>query len=106
MPWVETTTENDILYSMEPSKLDRIHEERKAIQYEVKSRLSGALTGAFGLVAALAWNDAVKALIEYFYPAKDANGLGTKFLYAIVVTLLVSIAVYFLTKFFSDKEKK
>lgn len=85
--------------------IEQLKEEERALRSAVKERISTALTGAFGLVAALAWNDAVKALIDYFYPASKGGDLGPKFLYAIVVTLIVSIAVYFLTKFFATEKK-
>ncbi len=88
------------------TRLERIQEERRALQHAVKERLSTALTGAFGLVAALAWNDAVRAAIDYFYPPSKGSDLGPKFLYAVIITLVVSIAFYVITKFFADKEKK
>ncbi|MEK7631799.1 MAG: DUF5654 family protein [Patescibacteria group bacterium] len=45
------------------------------------------LTGALGLIAALAWNEAVKALFEQIFGA--ANGLAAKFAYAVIVTVIV-----------------
>jgi uncharacterized membrane protein (DUF106 family) len=90
---------------MELNAFEKIKEEQKAIRTAVKERVSTAMMGAFGLVAALAWNDAIKALIEYFYPANQGAGLGPKFLYAIIVTIIVAIAVYLLTKFFTDEKK-
>ncbi len=45
------------------------------------------LTGALGLVAALAWNEAVKALFAKIFG--EANGLIAKFAYAIIVTIII-----------------
>jgi uncharacterized membrane protein YccC len=90
----------------EQSRFSRLREEEKAIRRAVKERVSTAMTGAFGLVAALAWNDAVKSLIDYFYPAAQGNNIWPKFLYAIIVTIVVSLAVYALTKLFANKEEK
>ncbi len=47
------------------------------------------LTAAFGLVAALAWNAAIQALITEFI-SKD-NGLIGQFVYAIIVTVIAVV---------------
>lgn len=44
--------------------------------------------GGFSLVAALAWNDAIRGLFEKIFPGQNA-GLVAKFVYAIVITLVV-----------------
>jgi len=55
---------------------------------EIKKQTTGYMMAAFGLVAGLAWNDAIKSLIEAFYPFAK-NGLFAKFFYAILITLMV-----------------
>ena len=45
---------------------------------------------AFGLVAALAWNEAIKALIDQVLP--KGQGLVPRFIYAVLVTVLVVVA--------------
>jgi hypothetical protein len=42
---------------------------------------------AFALVAGLAWNEAIKSLIDRYLPA--TTGLYSKFAYAFVLTLVV-----------------
>ena len=61
---------------------------------EFRERISGYIIGAFGLVASLAWNDAITALIEKIFPlGKDT--VVAKFIYALLITvILVVIAVY------------
>jgi len=54
---------------------------------EVFERVSVLLTTAFGLVAALAWNDAIKALFVALFGT--AGTLIAMFSYAIVVTIVV-----------------
>lgn len=49
----------------------------------------GNLVAAFGLIAALAWNEAVKSLINNFIP--QGQGTLSLFIYAISVTLLAVI---------------
>jgi hypothetical protein len=64
------------------------------------------ITAAFGLVAALAWNEAIKAAVhEILGPDSTLAGL---FIYAILVTILAVIMVIMITrsaKKLSDKVK-
>ncbi|MDP1884245.1 MAG: DUF5654 family protein [Candidatus Moranbacteria bacterium] len=63
---------------------------------ELRNKSFSYITTAFGLVAGLAWNEAIKALIERFFPM-STGGMIAKFIYAIVITiLLVFISVYIL----------
>jgi hypothetical protein len=55
---------------------------------EIKKQTSGYMMAALGLVAGLAWNDAIKSLIEAFYPFAK-YGLFAKFFYAVLITLVV-----------------
>lgn len=54
---------------------------------QVKTQIITLLTGAIGLIAALAWNEAVKALFVQIFG--EANGLAAKFGYAVIVTVVV-----------------
>ncbi len=62
-----------------------------AISKEVVDKIAALLTAAFGLVAALAWNDAIKSAIE---------SLGFQvygpWLYAIVVTVLAVVVTLYI----------
>ena len=60
------------------------------MQDAVREKLLTYLGGAFALVAGLAWNDAVKALIEVLFPL-STDGLVAKFSYATLVTVFVVI---------------
>lgn len=54
------------------------------------------VTTAFGLVAGLAWNDAIQKLIETLVGTGDAlNGL---FIYAIVVTIIAVVVTIILAR--------
>ena len=71
---------------------------------ELKKRSFGYITTAFGLVAGLAWNEAIKAFIEHFFPLSQ-SGMIAKFVYAVFITvLLVIISVYILQV--PEKEKE
>ncbi|MBI5038070.1 MAG: hypothetical protein HZC01_05210 [Candidatus Kerfeldbacteria bacterium] len=63
----------------------------------MREKTAGYIVAALGLVAGLAWNDAVRALIDALFPL-STNALWMKFVYAIVVTLLVvAVSVQLLT---------
>lgn len=53
-------------------------------------------SAALGLVAALAWNDAIKETMTQFLGGDD--GLGAKYTYAILVTLVAVVVVLTLAK--------
>lgn len=54
---------------------------------EVLDKLVELVTAAFGLVAALAWNTAIQELFAAIFP--EAGDLIAKFLYAVLVTVIV-----------------
>lgn len=56
-------------------------------------------TTGFGLVAALAWNDAVRTFIEeYIKPyTPGGSGLVSQIIYAVIITLLAVTITYQLT---------
>ena len=76
----------------------------KEIKTQIRSQTAGYIAGALGLVAGLAWGDAIKALIEDLFPFAK-SGLLAKFIYAVLVTLIVVIVSRYLFKS-STSEKK
>jgi len=84
--------------------------EEKAFKVLVLETIAALMTAAFGLIAALAWNEAIKALIaEYLSAGSAITGL---FIYAIVVTIIAIIATLFIARSLgklkaqAEKEKK
>ena len=74
----------------------KIKEEGKELQREVKIKLSTYITAAIGFVVGLAWNDAIKAFIEYLFPLQK-NSVTAKFFYAALITIiLVLVTAYIL----------
>lgn len=69
---------------------------------EFKEKTITLILGGFGLVAALAWNEAVKSLFETFF--EKSNELIGKFLYAIIVTIIIVIVSMRLKKIAEKKE--
>jgi TRAP-type C4-dicarboxylate transport system permease small subunit len=71
--------------------LDR---QRRAFQAEVLDKMSGLATAAFGLVAALAWNNAIQSFFKRYYPTPDdPNALGALTLYATAVTVIAVVVI-------------
>ena len=75
------------------------------IKSEIKARTMGYIGAGFGLVAGLAWNDAIKVLIEYLFPFPQST-IFAKFLYAIVITVAVVILLGYLEKILNPKKEK
>ncbi len=66
------------------------------LKKEVLETMATLITTAFGLVAALAWNEAIQVLIEEFISPEDA--LVGVLIYAILVTLLAVIATILIAR--------
>lgn len=79
--------------------LKEIEETKKA----AKERMLTLILAGFGLVAALAWNDAIQTLFKVLFPKSE--GVIGKFIYAIIVTIIVVIISLQLKKTF-EKNKK
>jgi uncharacterized membrane protein YidH (DUF202 family) len=59
------------------------------LKVEVLDKIAALVTAAFGLVAALAWNEAIKAIFKEIFGTADA--VGPMLIYAIVVTIVAVI---------------
>ncbi|OPX58509.1 MAG: hypothetical protein A4E25_01621 [Methanobacterium sp. PtaB.Bin024] len=64
--------------------------QAEEVKGQVLQTIATLLTTAFGLIAALAWNEAIKALILELLPQQD--GLTGLFIYAIIITVIAVIA--------------
>lgn len=74
-----------------------------ALKKEVTQRTVGYITAGLGLVAGLAWNDAIKSLIELLFPAETST-IILKFAYALIFTVvLVVITIQLNHLFTKDK---
>lgn len=82
------------------SNLQKIKQEGAELKEAVREKTLGYVLTAFGLVAGLAWNEAIKGLIDYFFPAQQGNGLWVKFVYAVVITLAVVVMSFYLMRVF------
>jgi len=82
---------------------------KKNIRQELIKQMATLATAGFGLVAALAWNEAIQTFIrEYLNPyIASGTGVASKFIYAVVITAIAVFVTYQLTKLAGeDKEDK
>ncbi|MBS3140567.1 hypothetical protein J4405_00310 [Candidatus Woesearchaeota archaeon] len=61
------------------------------MKVEVVDKLSALITAGFGLVAALAWNDTIKALVAKFF-GSPGDQITAMIVYALIITLVAVIA--------------
>lgn len=75
-------------------------EKEKSFKQELAEQLITLSTTGFGLVAALAWNEAIQTFvndyINKFFP--NQSGAISKFIYAIIITLFAVFITYQLSK--------
>ena len=69
-------------------------------QKELLKQMITLSTSGFGLVAALAWNDAIQAFVKEYIDQYISVGSGiiSRFIYAIIITGLAVLVTYQLTK--------
>lgn len=78
----------------------RIYFSRAADDFrrELRKNTTTLIISAFGLVAALMWQDAIKAFINSFIPVSDPNNYIVKTFAAIVVTFISVVGIFLLSK--------
>jgi len=57
---------------------------------EVIEKIAALITAAFGLVAALAWNEAIQAIFKSIFG--EASSIMAMLTYAVVITIIAVIA--------------
>jgi len=69
-------------------------------QKELLKQMITLSTSGFGLVAALAWNEAIQAFVKEYIDQYISVGSGiiSRFIYAIIITALAVLITYQLTK--------
>jgi ABC-type bacteriocin/lantibiotic exporter with double-glycine peptidase domain len=77
----------------EKNTFNTIREARRVI----KKRMFGYIAAGLGLVAGLAWNDAIKVIIDQLIP-NTSSTIIAKLIYAVVVTILVGIILFYVEK--------
>ncbi|HOX60627.1 MAG TPA: DUF5654 family protein [Candidatus Magasanikbacteria bacterium] len=87
------------------TSVQKIKDESQKIKAEVRRQILSYMVGAFGMIAGLAWNEAIKSLIEYIFPMSRNTWLA-KLVYAVIITIIIVTVTILVTKFFSKKNSE
>lgn len=71
-------------------------EDVKDIKGQVSQTIATLMTTAFGLIAALAWNEAIKAIILQYFQAD--SGITGLLVYAILITIIAVVATLIIAR--------
>ncbi|MDD1775582.1 MAG: DUF5654 family protein [Methanobacterium sp.] len=71
-------------------------DEMKDVKGQVAQTVATLMTTAFGLIAALAWNEAIKAIIIQYFQA--GNGITGLLIYAILITIIAVVATIIIAR--------
>ncbi len=73
--------------------------EERSFRRELVEQMLTLSTAAFGLVAALAWNEAIKSFVDqYISPYFPDTAIYYKFFYAVIITLIAVVVTYQLSQ--------
>lgn len=78
-------------------------EKEEPLKVVVLDKIAALVTAAFGLVAALAWNEAIKAIFKEIFG--EADSIGPMLIYAIVVTIAAVILTIIVARAASNAKK-
>jgi membrane protein YdbS with pleckstrin-like domain len=66
------------------------------MKIEILDKITALVTAAFGLVAALAWNGAIRAIFERFFGTAD--NITAMIVYAVVVTVIAVLVTIWIAR--------
>ena len=79
-------------------------EKEPPMKILVVDKMSALITAAFGLVAALAWNEAIKAIFKEIFGS--AESIAPLLAYAITVTIAAGILTIIVARSLSNMKAK
>lgn len=85
------------------NSLEKIKEEGRDIQKEIRDRTVSYVIAGLSLVVGLAWNDAIRALIEVVFPIGQETLLA-RFIYAATITVVLVVLTMYLLRTPSKKK--
>ena len=86
------------------SNIEKIKKESEELKSAVWEKTIGYIIAALSLVAGLAWSDTLKAIIEALFPF-GKESIWLMILYAVVITLIVVLASFYLTRAINKEQK-
>ncbi len=75
------------------------------LKSELRNKILTYIGGGFGLVAGLAWNEAIKELTQYLFPL-SRDTILVKFIYAVLMTVVVVFVITYLERIFKTFDDK
>lgn len=105
MPKENESNENHSGIKPKKTPKDTIKKEAERVRTQALEKMITLLTGGFGLVAALAWNDAVKKLFAELF-GEERSSLIAQLGYAVAVTIIVVILSINLSRLTKKKERE
>ena len=79
-------------------------EEKSTLKTEILDKIAALVTAAFGLVAALAWNEAIKTIFKEVFG--EQSTIGPMLLYAVVVTIIAVILTIIVARAVANAKNK
>ena len=79
-------------------KTEDLKETGTTFQREVREKALGYILAGLSLVAGLAWNEAIRALIDNVFPKGASGAVWAQLVYAFAVTIFVVMVSLYLTK--------
>jgi len=99
-------------YTKEMEPMDQIRNVQKmagndagAMRKTAREKVWGYIAAALGLVAGLAWNEAIKGLIDHYFPIQR-DSVWAKVWYAVFITAIVVFVMVKLEKYFKTADEK
>jgi len=77
--------------------ISKVKEHNKKLKIEVIDKLSTLITAGFGLVAALAWNDAIKSIVAKVF-GSPGDQITAMVIYALIITLVAVLATVWISR--------
>lgn len=73
---------------------------KKKLREELIAQMVTLSTAGFGLVAALAWNEAIQAFVAEYIDKYISAGSGilSRFIYALIITIIAVLVTYQLSR--------
>ncbi len=85
-------------------KVKSIKNTSVQIEKEIREKTVSYIVAGFSVVAGFAWNDAIKAFIEEYFPL-SRDTMKAKFVYAALITVVLVIVSVYLMKIFKIEKK-
>jgi predicted secreted protein len=72
----------------------------------IRTQLPLIIIGSLSLMASLAWNEAIKSVIDHYYPDNSTqDNYVRKIIYATIISIIMILVIYGITKYAMYEEK-